>query len=174
MPAKSCFFHADDPRGGRPDLVADAQHLRGLQGSLGRPCLQRCGGEQPLVQDEERYAESREQRESLPPLLPPQKHEPAPQQAKADRQWQKRHHRQGAGTVNKGPAHPGGETLVAVEPVKVETHMRTLLIIGANHVNGTGGATHVLVVECRNRELTVWFEAGSEGMRDASFAGADS
>jgi hypothetical protein len=63
-------------------------------------------------------------------------------------------------------------SLVAVEPVKVETRMRTLLIIGANHVNGTGGATHVLVVECRNRELTVWFEAGGEGIRDASFEAA--
>jgi hypothetical protein len=64
-------------------------------------------------------------------------------------------------------------SLVEVEPVKVETGMRTLLIIGANHVHGTGGATHVLVVECRNRELTVWFEAGGEGVRDASFESAD-
>ncbi len=60
-------------------------------------------------------------------------------------------------------------SLITVEPVKAETGMRTLLIIGADHVHGTGGATHVLVVECRNRELTLWFEAGGEGIRDASF-----
>jgi hypothetical protein len=59
--------------------------------------------------------------------------------------------------------------LLAVEPVKVATRIGTLLIIGSNHVHGTGGATHLLVVECRNHELTVWFEAGGEGVRDASF-----
>ena len=64
-------------------------------------------------------------------------------------------------------------SLVAVEPMKIETRRGTLLTIGANHVHGTGGATHVLVVECRNRELTVWFEAGGEGVREASFEAAD-
>ena len=35
----------------------------------------------------------------------------------------------------------------------------------------TGGATHVLVVECRKRALIVWFEAAGEGIRTASFTG---
>jgi hypothetical protein len=61
----------------------------------------------------------------------------------------------------------------AVKRLKVETGLRALLIIAANHVHGSGGATHVLVVECRNRELTVWFEAGGEGVRAASFEAAD-
>jgi hypothetical protein len=64
-------------------------------------------------------------------------------------------------------------SLVSVEPLKVAGRQATLLVIGSNHVNGSGGATHVLVVDCRNRELMVWFEAGGEGIRDASFTEAD-
>jgi hypothetical protein len=47
-----------------------------------------------------------------------------------------------------------------------------LLVIGALHVHGTGEFTHVLVVECRNRQLTVWFEAGGEGIRASSLDAA--
>ena len=64
-------------------------------------------------------------------------------------------------------------SLVSVEPLKVTGRQTTLLVIGSSHVNGTGGATHVLVVECRNRELIAWFEAGGEGIRDASFREAE-
>ena len=60
-------------------------------------------------------------------------------------------------------------SLVAVQPMKLANRMGTLLIIGAAHINGTGGATHVLVVECRDHQLTVWFEAAGEGIRAASF-----
>ena len=45
-----------------------------------------------------------------------------------------------------------------------------LLVIGADHVHGSGGATHVMVAECRDRQLVVLFEASGEGVRDASFA----
>jgi hypothetical protein len=50
-------------------------------------------------------------------------------------------------------------SLATAVPLKVAGRLATLLIIGAQHVHGTGGATHILVVECRKRELIVWFEA---------------
>jgi len=68
---------------------------------------------------------------------------------------------------------PEWETsLVSVEPVKLGTREATLLVIGSLHVHGTGEFTHVLVVECRNRQLTVWFEAGGEGIRASSLDAA--
>jgi hypothetical protein len=69
---------------------------------------------------------------------------------------------------------PEWETsLTAAEPLKIASRQATLLIIGSNHVHGSGGATHVLVVECRKRALIVWFEASGEGVRDASFTAGD-
>jgi hypothetical protein len=64
-------------------------------------------------------------------------------------------------------------SLGTAEALKAADRTATLLIIRSQHVHGTGGTTHVLVVECRNRKLTVWFEATGEGIRDASFTESD-
>jgi len=65
---------------------------------------------------------------------------------------------------------PEWETSLArADRVNVDGMEAVLLVIGANHVNGTGGATHVMVTRCRDGQLVVLFEASGEGVRDASF-----
>jgi hypothetical protein len=65
---------------------------------------------------------------------------------------------------------PEWETsLLSAEWVTVERRQAALITIGANHVHGSGGVTHVLVAECRDRQLFVLFEASGEGVRDVAF-----
>jgi hypothetical protein len=65
---------------------------------------------------------------------------------------------------------PEWETsLVSSEGVSVAGRDAVLLVVGADHVNGSGGASHVLVVECREQKLFVLFEASGEGLREAAF-----
>jgi hypothetical protein len=61
-------------------------------------------------------------------------------------------------------------SLARADRVNVDGRPAVLLMIAAEHVNGTGSATHVLVAECRAQQLVVLFEASGEGVRDASFA----
>lgn len=61
-------------------------------------------------------------------------------------------------------------SLVSADRVSVDGRRAVLLIVGAVHVNGTGEASHVLVAECRGRQLFVLFEASGQGVREATFA----
>ena len=60
-------------------------------------------------------------------------------------------------------------SLTRADRVNVDGREAVLLLIAADHVNGTGRAAHVLVTRCRDGQLVVLFEAGGEGVRDASF-----
>jgi hypothetical protein len=60
--------------------------------------------------------------------------------------------------------------LVTADPFAVAGRPAVLLVVGVNHVHGSGGASHVIVAECRARRLVVLFEAGGEGIQDASFS----
>ena len=64
-------------------------------------------------------------------------------------------------------------SLETAVPLNAAGRLATLLIIRSQHVHVLGGTTYVLVVECRKRQLVVWFEASGEGIRDATFTEAD-
>jgi hypothetical protein len=65
---------------------------------------------------------------------------------------------------------PEWETsLTGADRVTVDGREAVLLVIAADHVNGTGRAAHVMVARCRDGQLVVLFEASGEGLRDASF-----
>jgi hypothetical protein len=60
-------------------------------------------------------------------------------------------------------------SLVSAEAINVAGRRAVLAVVGFEHVNGTGGASHVFVAECRKQRLFVLFEAGGEGVREATF-----
>ena len=79
------------------------------------------------------------------------------------------------GTFVEAPlGTPEFETsLETAQALKAGGRVATLLIIRSQHVHTPGGTTYVFVVECRKRQLSVWFEASGEGIRDASLTEAD-
>jgi hypothetical protein len=64
-------------------------------------------------------------------------------------------------------------TLVTAKSLNIAGRMATLLIMRTQLVHSLGGRTYVLVVECRNRKLSVSFEASGEGINDVSFTEAN-
>jgi hypothetical protein len=60
-------------------------------------------------------------------------------------------------------------SLVSAEAMSLFGRRPALLVLGAEHLNGTGGGSHVMA-ECRDRNLFTLFEASGEGVREATFA----
>jgi hypothetical protein len=46
------------------------------------------------------------------------------------------------------------------EPIELDGQPALLAVVFSNHVGGSGSATHLLVIRCRNERLEVVFEAG--------------
>jgi hypothetical protein len=65
---------------------------------------------------------------------------------------------------------PEWETeLVRQSVVSVDGQSAVMLRLLANHVGGTGSGGTVLIGTCNDRQLTVVFEAESQGLSDATF-----
>lgn len=61
-------------------------------------------------------------------------------------------------------------TLTKADTFRLDDRPLVLLVVTADHVGGTGRASHVLVAECRNGRLIVLFEAGGLGIREAALS----